>query len=162
LFDLFYSFRLLDDERLDVNVANQDENTPFHYFCQRYTGPQPFGPFDRFIERGADIHAKNKFGETVLHKAVFHPSLKLTLTDMLISRGADVNGASIKGDTPLHYAVRLGREDVVRFLLQKGADPTLESHDGQTPLDVAVAENPDIAERIRDTIGTPNDYLVMS
>lgn len=49
------SKRLLDDERLDVNVANQDENTPFHYFCQRYTGPQPFGPFDRFIERGTSF-----------------------------------------------------------------------------------------------------------
>lgn len=89
----------------------------------------------------------------MLHKAVFHPSLKLTLTDMLVSRGADVNATSKKGDTPLHYAVRLGREDVVRYLLQKGADPTLEADDGQTPLDIAIAENPAIAERIRDTMG---------
>ena len=99
------------------------------------------------------MHAKNKYGETPLHKAVFHPSLKLTLIDLLIQRGADIHETTVTGETPLHYAVHLGREDVVRFLLQKGADPLVEANDGSTPLSIAKAEHPVIASRITDTLG---------
>jgi hypothetical protein len=142
---------LLDDERLDVSATNEDDNTAFHYFCQKYSNISMIGPFDRLVERGADVHAVNKFGETPLHKAIFHSSLKLTLLDLLLQRGADPNAVSTTGETPLHYAVHLGREDVVKFLLQKGADFMVESDEGKTPYDVAKEENPIIAQRIKDT-----------
>lgn len=165
---------LLQDDRVDVNHANEEcaslllstpcfsgsyrqlpstfsKNTPFHYFCQKYTGPHVVGLLDRFCERGADVHAKNRYGETVLHKAMFNPSLKMTLVDLLLQRGADPNEGSSTGETALHYAVRWGRDDVVRFLIQKGADFEAESNERQTPLSIALQENPPIAELIKDS-----------
>ena len=130
----------LGTPKLDVNVRNQDMNTPFHYFVQKFDHPSTLGPFNRFIERGADVNAQNSFGETPLHKAIFNQSLKLGMVDLLWARDAQLELASQQGETPLHYAVRLGRDDMVKFLIQKGANMESRSSSGKTPRDIAVEE----------------------
>jgi hypothetical protein len=82
---------------------------------------------------------------------MFNPSLKMTLVDLLLQRGADSNEGSTTGETALHYAVRWGRDDVVRFLIQKGADFDAKSNDGSTPFSIAQQESPAIAELIKDS-----------
>jgi len=59
---------------------------------------------------GVEVNAKNSFGETPVHQAVFNPSLKTVMLDLLRKESADMNVTSESGETPLHYAVRLGRE----------------------------------------------------
>lgn len=143
---------LLAAPNLEVDCYNQDKNTPFHYFCQKFDHPSMLGPFNRFIERGADVNARNSFGETPMHKAIFNQSLKLGMVDLLWARGAQLEIQSQSGETPLHYAVRLGREDMVKFLIQKGADLNGQSSAGKTPLDVAQEEGIEaIATRIQDS-----------
>jgi serine/threonine protein kinase len=143
---------LLAAPKLAVDSCNQDQNTPFHYFCQKFDHPAMLGPFNRFIERGANVNARNTFGETPMHKAIFNQSLKLGMVDMLWARGAELEIKSESGETALHYAVRLGREDMVKFLIQKGADLNAKSSSGKTPLDVAQEENIEgIATRIQDS-----------
>lgn len=143
---------LLGAPNLDVDSCNQDKNTPFHYFCQKFDHPSMLGPFNRFIERGAEVNAQNSFGETPMHKAIFNQSLKLGMVDLLWARGAQLEIKSQSGETPLHYAVRLGREDMVKFLIQKGADLNGQSSAGKTPFDVAQEEGIEsIATRIQDS-----------
>lgn len=132
--------KLLADPRVDVKVANSDKNTAFHYFCKNFTGPHVLGPFNRFIERGADVNAFNSFGETPLHQAVFNRSLKNVIGDLLVKAGADPNLTSGSNETPLHYAVRMGREDVVKFLVGAGAKLDAKNKDGKTAFDVAIEE----------------------
>ncbi|XP_064634100.1 alpha-latrotoxin-Lhe1a-like isoform X2 [Lineus longissimus] len=50
-------------------------------------------------------------------------------------RGVPVNAQNEAGDTALHLAVRTGRRELVRGLLQCGADITIRNKLGQCPLD---------------------------
>ncbi|KAL8964593.1 MAG: hypothetical protein Q9183_004348, partial [Haloplaca sp. 2 TL-2023] len=60
------------------------------------------------------------------------------LVHLLVENGADPNGMGGVYGTPLKVAVRMGRLDLMQFLLQKGADPTISgSRKGQTALDMA-------------------------
>lgn len=69
---------------------------------------------------GANIQAKNKYGNTPLHRAAAQGSADAV--DLLIDKGADINSKNDDGETPLHRAVANGREEVVKLLLQHGND----------------------------------------
>lgn len=101
--------KLLDVKVVEVNARNEDENTPLHYFCQYYKHPNCTEPFNKFIERKASLLAINVEGETLLHKAVLNPSIRLLLVNLLLKNGADPNAANVYQDTPLHYVVRYQR-----------------------------------------------------
>ena len=81
------------------------------------------------INNGADIHAKNKKGQTPLH-SVKHSEV----AKVLIDKGADVNVKDNEGKTPLHVA-----NDIVmiRILVDRGADINAEDNEGKTPAQTA-------------------------
>lgn len=61
----------LNDENVAavrVDVQNMDANTPLHTFCQKFRNPNCEEPFNLFMQKKADVNAKNKQGETPLHK----------------------------------------------------------------------------------------------
>lgn len=71
------------------------------------------------LERGADIHTRDKRGETVLMKAARvgnFPVVKL-----LIEYGAEVNAIDATGGTALSYAKSFGQEEVADLLRSHGA-----------------------------------------
>jgi hypothetical protein len=71
------------------------------------------------LERGADIHTRDKQGETVLMKAARvgnFPVVKL-----LIEYGAEVNAIDVTGGTALSYAKSFGQEEVATLLRSHGA-----------------------------------------
>lgn len=76
------------------------------------------------------------------------------VTALLLRKGLDPNVESAQWGTPLHYAVRAGKPDTVRVLLDAGANPATRAtgtHIGEnkTPLEVAGA----IGQReLRETI----------
>lgn len=126
---------LLNHPAVRVDVQNMDANTPLHTFCQKFRNPNCEEPFNLFMQKKADVNAKNKQGETPLHKAVFNPSIRIMLVEKLLENGAEVN-ASSPGGTALHYAVHLGRTDLVSLLIQGGADLKSTDSNGQTPIDL--------------------------
>ncbi len=60
----------------------------------------------------------------------------------------DVNVQDKYGWTPLHLAIRRGREDMVRYLVEeKGADINIQDNSGWTPLMEAIMDDfPSIAK----------------
>jgi len=90
-----------------------------------------------FIEKGSDINARDKSGETPLFFAVLADNNDVT--KFLLAKGADVNAKRDDGATPLHYALSLGNKDVAEdaaaLLIAKGADVNAETNEGRyTPL----------------------------
>ncbi|KYQ99908.1 ankyrin repeat-containing protein [Tieghemostelium lacteum] len=144
--------RVLQFETINVDVQNEDRNTPLHYFCQKYRSPNIQEPFQLFMKKNVDINAQNKNGETPLHKAIFNNSVRLMLVDMLLKNGANVNIVNSNQESPLHYAVHLGREDLVSVLLKAGANVDIIGgfKDKITPYDLAMSKgNKEMASRIK-------------
>ncbi|EGC31160.1 hypothetical protein DICPUDRAFT_95570 [Dictyostelium purpureum] len=133
--------KLLQYDNINVDVQNEDYNTPIHYFCQKFKYPSCQEPFQLFIQKGVNVNAQNKNGETPLHKAIFNNYVRLILVNLLLKNGANVNLVTMNQESPLHYAVRLGREDLVSVLLKAGADVDfVGTKDKKTPYELAIDE----------------------
>jgi len=83
------------------------------------------------LDAGADIEAKNRFGQRPLHWA-FADAAR---TALLLERGADVNARANDGRAALHSAASQRQGDaVLRLLLAKGADVNVATSTDRTPL----------------------------
>ena len=71
------------------------------------------------LERGADVHARDKLGETALMKAARLGNYPVV--QLLIEFGADVHAIDATGGTALSYATRFGQEEVADLLKNHGA-----------------------------------------
>lgn len=85
------------------------------------------------IEYGADIHKANKNGGTCLINAV----QSAELCQILLDHGVALNKADMSGNVALHYAVKEGRIDSVRLLLQNGANVHIKNENGDDVLRTA-------------------------
>jgi ankyrin repeat protein len=80
----------------DINFKNEDEQTPLMFACKTTFLPI----IQNLVERGAEINAKDTFGNTPLHFAVERGGAKFIL-DYLLSKGADPNIKNNSGKTPI-------------------------------------------------------------
>lgn len=87
------------------------------------------------IDAGADINAKDPYGETPLHIACVRGLEKII--SLLIAEGADVNARDGRALTPLHVAAWGGHEETVALLIANGAMVDARGDDGATPLMVS-------------------------
>ncbi len=55
-----------------------------------------------------------------------------------ISEGADPNHLSKKGYNPLHWAVKMGRLDICKLLVEAGSDVDAQEDHGYTPLHISI------------------------
>jgi len=80
------------------------------------------------LQRGANIHAADKHGQTSLFIAVSNGQEEAVI--LLISYGADINIRNKRGDTPLSVVVQQGKTNIAQLLLAYGvaADNKLRSH----------------------------------
>lgn len=113
-----------------------------------------------FLERGADLHRVNRFGETALMLAAWKNHAEAlrwllekgarpnrgarqwtalhyaafaghaALIDDLLAAAADVNARSTNGSTVLMMAAREGHDDLAKRLLAAGANPALKNDFG--------------------------------
>jgi ankyrin repeat protein len=90
------------------------------------------------LDRGAEISATDRFGETALHRVA---DLRRTdgpraarVATLLLERGALVDARNRDDVTPLHQAVRARNLAVAEILLDHGANPNAADKRGSTPL----------------------------
>ena len=90
------------------------------------------------VEKGADIHAKDKDSKTPLHCTCQKGDLEVV--KYLVEKGADINAKSNFDNTPLIYACQKGHLKLVKYLVEKGADINAKINSGNTPLHYACQE----------------------
>ena len=90
---------------------------------------------DALLAAGADIAARNDFGNTPLHLASHRFNENPAVVDALLAAGADIEARDVNGNTPLHWAARDNENPaVVDALLAAGADIEARDVNGNTPL----------------------------
>jgi len=70
-----------------------------------------------FIEHGANVSAKDKFGSTPLHEASSQGHVDLA--QFLVKHGADVSSRDHDSRTPLDLALSIGLVDLAGFLVEQ-------------------------------------------
>ena len=92
------------------------------------------------IDHGADVRAKSKNGNTLLHWAARNDAAEIA--KMLIDRGANIEAKNKGGRTPLHWTAETNAAAVAKLLIvNNGAEVRAKSEDGVTPLHVAAYDN---------------------
>ncbi|KAI5640801.1 ankyrin repeats (many copies) domain-containing protein [Phthorimaea operculella] len=136
---------VLDARPRLVNCRDVDgrHSTPLHFAA----GYNRLALAQLLLQRGADVHAKDKGGLVPLHNACSYGHYEVT--ELLVSCGAGVNAADLWRFTPLHEACAKGKADIVRLLLKHGADPTRRNRDGLTPLQLVRAGDTDTSDALR-------------
>ncbi|MCU6433600.1 ankyrin repeat domain-containing protein [Undibacterium sp. Jales W-56] len=102
----------------------------------------------QLLEADAQI---NRPGWTALHYAAAKGNVEII--GILLEHSAYIDAASPNDTTPLMMAVRSGKTDAVKFLLDEGADASLKNQSGMTALDFALAfEQKEIADLLKSII----------
>ena len=78
-----------------------------------------------FLEKGADIKAKDNYDETALHIAA--SSGRSKLEHLLLKKGADFEAKDNDDMTALYYALLRGEFEILNLLLKKGANNKLKT-----------------------------------
>jgi hypothetical protein len=87
------------------------------------------------ISAGADLNAKNNYGNTALILAA--ENNYTTVVSTLIAAGANIHSANNKGDTALMKAAWYGCTEIVSALINAGANVKTANKNGQTVLKIA-------------------------
>ena len=87
------------------------------------------------LKNGADVNAKNGYGESALVLALKGNYDKTAA--LLIKRGADINIKDSNGNTLLMLAAQNGLKKSAKLMIKKGADVNAAGFEGITPLMMA-------------------------
>ena len=124
--------KLIESAPIDVN-ARDKHSKPLAF------GVRSTKMLGLLMDRGADIHATDKFQQNALHHL---SSLKPDVCEMLIQFGIDIDSVSqVGGETPLIRTASMGNYEITKILIEHGADINLKSGSGNTALDAALNNN---------------------
>lgn len=87
------------------------------------------------LKRGANVNARDKFGNTPLHMAVF--SKDENFVPLYLEHGAGADTPNAEGRTPLHHIAMEGRVAHAQLLIARGARVNARDRYGCTPLNYA-------------------------
>jgi ankyrin repeat protein len=89
---------------------------------------------ENYLIQGADINAKNKYGNTALMAAMYGP---VNAVQALIAAHADLNVQNTQDWTALMMADKIGNMEAVRTLIAAGADQNIKDKEEKTARDWA-------------------------
>ena len=133
--DSLSTTQIWDDEALAL-LARAQGNTGLLLLCAVKT--DNVEQAREFLEQGADIHVRDREGNTLLHLAVSGKMVRL-----LLDLGADLYAENNFGQNPLFLAIWESRAEVIPALLEGGIDANAPDSDGYTPL--LAARDPAVA-----------------
>jgi hypothetical protein len=102
---------------------------------------------NEMIEKGADVNARDRFGDTSLHLAI--KNRHLDIAESLINKGANINAAGALGDMPLHVSIYEGQKGLTELLLKKGASESFTNTYGLLPCEMQAI--PEIENKVIST-----------
>ncbi|ETE68115.1 Ankyrin-3, partial [Ophiophagus hannah] len=123
---------------VDINICNQVNGLNALHLASKEGHVEVVS---ELIQRGANVDAATKKGNTALHIASLAGQTEVV--KVLVTNGANVNAQSQNGFTPLYMAAQENHLEVVKFLLDNGASQSLATEDGFTPLAVALQQGHD-------------------
>ncbi|XP_014234507.1 uncharacterized protein LOC106657483 [Trichogramma pretiosum] len=129
---------LLKHEATIVNSKTNHGITPLHEAITQRAEKN----VQLLLDYGADVNAKDIYGNTPLHIAARLNYLDERTMDrivkLLVDKGADVNDDTMAGETAFHFAIINGNEKLVRLFLKYGANVNKKNHDGKSSLHFAI------------------------
>ena len=134
---------MLLDHGANLDAENDEGKIPLHLVSQGDCDSQEHGAgiARLLLQRGVDVHTKDKDHDTPLHSAAFSGMLKFVR--ILLDYGANVNAENKRGKTSLHQVAQ-GKYDsqehgvsVARLLLERGVDVHAQDKDHNTALHLA-------------------------
>ncbi|XHG01919.1 hypothetical protein AWENTII_005288 [Aspergillus wentii] len=119
-------------QEVDVNMANEGNNTPLHFCC---TGDGDYQGMELLIEAGANPNLQGPVvADSPLITLVNSPYPTPAMVEYLLSKGANPDLRDSSGRTCLHYAVDRGSLGMCQALLKHGANANVRDESGQTPI----------------------------
>ncbi|KAH8177980.1 ankyrin repeats (3 copies) domain-containing protein [Sarocladium implicatum] len=133
----------------DVHATDEDDYSALNYAVDS-VAPKPFAfaAVETLVSYGANVHARDGFSDTPLHRAAARRSVEVV--EFLLARGADVNSQGGLGRSPLFCAVNSFCEhaepmenqeelderahEVISLLIGAGASPNVPDQGGSFPL----------------------------
>jgi len=109
---------------VDVNSINDTQQTALHL-----TQNTKFARL--LIEHGANVNARNDFGQTPLFNK------EVAMATLLLDAGADINAISDAGNTALLWYTYSGYLDGIKLLVSKGADINICNIDHNNAVNIA-------------------------
>jgi ankyrin repeat protein len=95
--------------------------------------------FETLIEKRADVHVRNRYHETLLHRVCTRHADAPKIAARLLEIGLHVDAATCNNETPLFYAIRGGRDAIVRVLLHAKANANAVPSNGVPLLVTCIA-----------------------
>ena len=112
------------------------DNELIEYFSQRDGITGDVGKVRDLLKRGANSNGADVGEMPILHMAILYGYTEIT--ELLLEYEADPNYTDINNNMAINMAIRVGRIDFVKMLLDKGTTHLDNINDnGQTPLDFA-------------------------
>ncbi len=146
------NFRLMDNllaNGADIELKDQNQRTPLLSYLQEVYVSQIEGNLPRglekqvsetvkhFLDKGADVNAKDTDGENIVFYAV-RTNNKPLIELLTANYRQDLNPRNNQGETPIYIAAQ-NNPALVQYLLSKGANPKVMDKNGRTPA-IAAAE----------------------
>ena len=135
--------QVLLDHGANAHAENDEGKIPLHLVSQGDYDSQEHGVgiVRLLLQRGVDVHSKDKDHGTPLHSAA--SSGMLEIARVLLDHGANVNAGDKQGRTPSHQVAQ-GNYDseergvsVTRLLVERGVDVHAQDKDHDTALHLA-------------------------
>jgi ankyrin repeat protein len=123
--------KVLQEHGADIETKDNDGRTPLHLSCSDghlavvnellipsdNKGSTTTSILGKRKRQGANVEAKDIYGDTPLHLASFWD--QLPVVKALLSAGADIRAANNEGLLPVHYAVNRRNSEVAEYLFQQ-------------------------------------------